>query len=265
MARPEKTTAVTEITERFQSAEAALLTEYRGLRVADMAELRGALREAGADYKVLKNTLARIAVKEVGLEDLVEMLVGPTAIVFVNGDLVEAAKALDNATKKFPVLIVKGGALKGGKLITADEAKALAKLESRDVLLTKVAMMMNQPAQMAVNVFSALLRDLGSMLGQVVAQKEAEAPTAPEPEAAADGESGGRVDAEAGASDPESGGRVDAEAGASDPESGGPVDAKGEGSEPNAPEATAETTPETEQEPEAAVEETKSEETSEEE
>lgn len=172
MARPDKVSAVQAITEKFQEADATLLTEYRGLRVSEMAELRTALRAANAEYKVLKNTLARIAVKELGQEDLVEMLTGPTAVVFVNGDVVEAAKALDDAVKKFPVLVVKGGSLKGGKLIDADQAKALAKLESREVLLTKIAMMLNQPAQQTVNVLSALLRDLGSMLAQVVTKKE---------------------------------------------------------------------------------------------
>lgn len=171
-ARPDKVAAVQEIAEKFSQAEAALLTEYRGLRVADLKEVRTALREANAEYKVMKNTLARIAVKEVGYEDLAENLTGPTAIIFVNGDVVEAAKALDEAVKKFPVLVVKGGALKGGKVISADDAKALAKLESREVLLTKIAMMMNQPAQLTVNVFAALLRDLGSMLAQVVTKKE---------------------------------------------------------------------------------------------
>ncbi|HEX2240776.1 MAG TPA: 50S ribosomal protein L10, partial [Actinomycetota bacterium] len=132
--RPEKAEAVKEIAGQFSDSEAAILTEYRGLRVADIADVRGALRQAGAEYKVLKNTLARIAVREVGLEDLVEQLEGPTAVVFVRGDLVEAAKALDEAAKKYPVLVVKGGALKG-KLLSVEDAKALARLESREVLL----------------------------------------------------------------------------------------------------------------------------------
>src|SRR5688500_12747872 len=171
MARPEKSQAVAEITERFQEASAALLTEYRGLHVGEIAEVRGALREADTDYKVLKNTLARIAVREVGLEELVGMLEGPTAIAFVKGDAVAAAKALDEATKKFPVLVIKGGVM-GGKIIDADQTKALAGLEPREVQLAKIAMMMNTPLQQTVNVFAAALRDLGSMLAQVVAKKE---------------------------------------------------------------------------------------------
>jgi large subunit ribosomal protein L10 len=171
MARPEKTQAVEEITTRFQESTAALLTEYRGLSVTEIAELRGALREADADYKVLKNTLARIAAREVGMEDLVGMLEGPTAIAFCKGDAVTAAKALDDAAKKFPVLVIKGGVLRG-KMIDAAQTKALASLEPREVQLAKIAMMMNQPLQLTVNVFAAALRDLGSMLAQVVAKKE---------------------------------------------------------------------------------------------
>ena len=171
MARPEKAQAVAEITERFQEASAALLTEYRGLQVGEIAEVRGALRDANTEYKVLKNTLARIAVREVGLEELVEMLEGPTAIAFVKGDAVEAAKALDDAAKKFPVLVIKGGVI-SGKVIDADQARQLAKLESREVQLAKIVMMVNQPLQQTANVLSALLRDLGSMLAQVISKKE---------------------------------------------------------------------------------------------
>ena len=185
MARPEKVTAVEEISARFKEAEAALLTEYRGLSVTEMAELRNSLREAGADYKVLKNTLARLAVKEVGLEDLVEMLTGPTAIAFVHEDAVEAAKALDTAAGKYPVIVIKGAVL-DGKILSAEQTKQLAKLEPREVQLAKIAMLVNQPAQSLVNVFAALLRDLGSMLAQVQAQKESEAPAEEAPAAVAE-------------------------------------------------------------------------------
>lgn len=171
MARPDKTQAVEEITGRFQESNAALLTEYRGLSVSDIAELRRALREADAEYKVLKNTLTRIAVRDVGLEDLVGLLEGPTAIAFCKGDAVAAAKALDEAAKKFPVLVIKGGVLRG-KVIDAAQAKELASLEPREVQLAKIVLMLNAPIQQTVNVFAAPLRDLGSMLGQVLAKKE---------------------------------------------------------------------------------------------
>lgn len=231
MGKPEKVAQLQDITGRFEDADATLLTEYRGLKVSEIAEVRGALRDAGADYKVLKNTLARIAVREVGLEELVGMLEGPTAIVFVKGDVVEAAKALDDAAKKYPVLIVKGGAM-AGKVIDAERAKALAKLESRETLLTKIAMLMNQPAQQTVNVFSALLRDLGSMLAQVVTKKESgELPGGPGAEAQTTGtDETDQAPAE--------------EVGVPSPE-GDTSDEKAESSEDTAPPAaTAEETPE---------------------
>jgi large subunit ribosomal protein L10 len=170
MARPEKVAAVKGIGERFANAEGALLTEYRGLSVGDMANLRKALRDAGAEYKVFKNTLTRIAVKEKGLEELVDLLEGPVAIAFCHGDAAAAAKALDDAAKQFPSLTIKGGVL-SGKVIDAQQATTLARLEPREVQLTKIATMMNSPAQQLANVIGALLRDLGSMLGQVVEQK----------------------------------------------------------------------------------------------
>lgn len=190
MPADKKVQAVKEIADRFKGVDAALLTEYRGLHVGEIAEVRAALRDADADYKVLKNTLARIAVREVGLEDLVGMLEGPTAIAFIRGDAAAAAKALDEAARKFPVLSIKGGVL-DGKVIDADQARQLARLEPREVLLATIAMLANSPVQQTVNVFAALLRDLGSMLAQVLAEKEETAPAAevpggePEPEAPA--------------------------------------------------------------------------------
>jgi large subunit ribosomal protein L10 len=171
MARPEKIEAVTEITGRFKDSEAALLTEYRGLKVGEIAEVRAALRDADAELKVLKNTLTRLAVREVGLDELTDMLEGPVAIAFIRGDAAAAAKALDEAAKKYPVLTVKGGVL-SGRIINAAQAAELARLEPREVQLSKIAMLVNSPAQQTANVLSALLRDLGSMLSQVVAQKE---------------------------------------------------------------------------------------------
>ena len=170
MARPEKVEAVREIGARFDDAEGALLTEYRGLSVGDMADLRKALRDADAEYRVLKNTLTRIAVKEKGLDELADLLEGPTAIAFCHGDAAAAAKALDDASKQFPSLAIKGGVL-SGKIIDAEQARRLARLEPREVQLTKIATMMSSPAQQLANAIGALLRDFGSMLGQVVEQK----------------------------------------------------------------------------------------------
>jgi large subunit ribosomal protein L10 len=174
MARPEKAHAVEDIAGRLSEAQAALLTEYRGLSVGDMAEVRGALRAADADYKVLKNTLTRIAARSAGLDELVGLLEGPTAIAFCRGDAVQAARALDESARRFPVLRIKGGVLRG-RVIDGDQAQALARVEPREVQLAKVATLMSSPAQNAVNALSAVLRNLGSMLAQVVAHKEGEA------------------------------------------------------------------------------------------
>ncbi len=184
MARPEKVQEVQEIAGRFNASQSALLTEYRGLTVTEIAEVRNSLREADAEYKVLKNTLARLAVREVGLEELVGLLEGPTAVAFIRGDAVDAAKVLDDAAKRFPVLVVKGGVL-DGRIIDAEQARGLARLEPREVQLAKIVMMVNTPLQQTANVLSALLRDFGSMLGQVLQQKESETP----PEQAAPEES----------------------------------------------------------------------------
>lgn len=180
MAKPEKAEAVAEITRRFEEADAALLTQYRGLTVGDMAEVRRTLRDADADYKVLKNTLTRIAVRDVGLDELVGMLEGPTAIAFCRGDAAVAAKALDESARRFPVLEVKGGVLLG-RVISAEQAKALATLEPRETQLGKIVMMLNAPVQQTVNVFAGLLRDLGSMLAQVVSKKESGEQADPSP------------------------------------------------------------------------------------
>jgi large subunit ribosomal protein L10 len=171
VARPEKEAAVQELTRRLEDSVAALLTEYRGLTVSQMAEVRSALREADADLKVYKNTLARIAVREAGFDALVAELQGPTAIAFCRGDASAAAKALDDAIKKFPVMVIKGGIL-AGKVVRADQAQELGRLEPREVQLAKIVLMVNSPLQQTANVLSALLRDLGSMLAQVISQKE---------------------------------------------------------------------------------------------
>jgi large subunit ribosomal protein L10 len=169
MARPDKEAVVSEIAAKLSASEAALLTEYRGLTVGQMAEVRNALRDVEADLKVYKNTLTRLAVREVGLEELVDRLEGPTAIAFCRGDAVAAAKAIDDAVRKFPVMSVKGGVL-SGRVMGADQARDLARIEPREVQLAKIAMMANSPVQQTANVLSGLLRDLGSMLVQVMSK-----------------------------------------------------------------------------------------------
>ena len=138
MARPEKVAVVEEIRTKLADADAALLTEYRGLTVPELAALRASLRGSGTEYKVFKNTLVRRAVADAGLDDVASMFEGPVAIVFVRGDAASAAKALREFGRTNPSLVVKGGLL-GERLLGPVEIDALADLPSRDVLLATVA------------------------------------------------------------------------------------------------------------------------------
>ena len=137
MARPDKAAAVAEITEQFRESSAVVLTEYRGLSVAQLKQLRRSLAGT-ASYAVVKNTLTAIAAKEAGLDNLEDELSGPTAIAFVTGEPVDAAKALRDFAKANPHLVIKAGVLEGNKL-SAEDVTKLAELESRDVLLGKAA------------------------------------------------------------------------------------------------------------------------------
>ncbi|HCX85145.1 MAG TPA: 50S ribosomal protein L10 [Micrococcales bacterium] len=153
MARPDKAAAVAELTELFRGSSAAVLTEYRGLTVAQLKALRTALG-ADAHYAVAKNTLTAIAAREAGLEGFAEKLAGPSAIAFVTGDPVNAAKGLRDFAKANPALVVKAGVL-DGKEITPAEITALADLESREVLLAKAVGAMKAKLYQAAYLFTA--------------------------------------------------------------------------------------------------------------
>lgn len=155
MARPDKSTAVAELTESFRTAAAAVLTEYRGLTVAELKQLRRDLA-ANASYIVSKNTLTKRAAKDAGIEGLDELLVGPSAIAFVKGDAVETAKGIRDFAKTNPLLVIKGGVFEG-KVISADDVKKLANLESREVLLSKMAGAMLASLTKAAYLFNAPL------------------------------------------------------------------------------------------------------------
>jgi large subunit ribosomal protein L10 len=162
MARADKVTAVTELTERFQSSNGAMLTEYRGLTVAQLAELRRSLA-ANATFTVVKNTLTKIAAKDAGLEEHISgMLSGPSAIAFVEGDVVEAAKGLRDFSRAHPLLVIKGGVLDGAALTPA-EITRLADLEPRDVLLAKLAGAMKASMAHAAATFNALPTQLAQL------------------------------------------------------------------------------------------------------
>jgi large subunit ribosomal protein L10 len=170
--RPEKVAVVDEVRERLSQAEAALLTEYRGLNVGSMAQLRRALRAAGGDYKIYKNTLVRFAARDLGLE-IDDLLVGPTAIAFVDGDPVGVAKALRDFARTNPALVVKGGLLTG-KLLDADQTRALADVPPREELLARFAGGLAAPLQQFAGLLQALPRNLAYGLKALIDQNEKE-------------------------------------------------------------------------------------------
>ena len=163
MARAEKEAAVAEITERFQGSSGAVLTEYRGLTVAQIGELRRSLGE-NATFAVVKNTLTKIAATEAGVAaELNNLLTGPSAIAFVSGDVVEAAKGLRDFSRANPFLVIKGGVL-DGKALTPDEIVRLADLEPREVLLAKLAGAMKASMAGAAATFAALPTQMARLL-----------------------------------------------------------------------------------------------------
>jgi large subunit ribosomal protein L10 len=157
MARSDKVTAVAELASRFSSSAGVVLTEYRGLSVKALRELRRSLGE-DASYSVSKNTLTTIAAREAGVDGIEEHLVGPTAIAFIDGDPVVVAKGLRDFARTNPQLVIKGGVL-DGKFMTPDEVRRLADLESRDVLLAKVAGALQGVLQQAISLVSAPLSE----------------------------------------------------------------------------------------------------------
>jgi len=173
--RSEKVAVVAEVRERFDGTSAAILAEYRGLSVGQLADLRSRLRAAGGEFKVYKNTLVRFAARDLGLE-IEDLLTGPTAIAFVTetpegdaGDAVDVAKVLKDFGKEFPALVVKGGVL-GDKLLTADDTTALADVEPREVLLAKLAGAMAAPMQQMAGLLQALPRNMAYGLKALIDQ-----------------------------------------------------------------------------------------------
>jgi len=180
--RAEKVAVVDEVRERLASASAAIVTEYRGLTVAELADLRRNLALAGCDYKVYKNTLVRLAISGSDHQALEDLLTGPTAIAFVSGDVSAVAKALREFSRNAPSLVVKGGLLDGGALSAAQLA-ALADLPSRQVLLSRLAGSMAAPLTQMAGLLEALPRNLAYGLAALLAQRggadlEAEGPAA---------------------------------------------------------------------------------------
>ena len=163
MARPDKAAAVEELKEAFTSSNAAVLTEYRGITVKGLQDLRRALGE-DASYAVAKNTLTLIAAREAGLEGLEDKLTGPTAIAFIRGDVATVAKGLRDFAKDNPLLVIKAGVM-DGRVLDAEEVKKLADLESREVLLAKLAGAMQANLSKAVYLIAAPLNQAARALG----------------------------------------------------------------------------------------------------
>jgi len=224
MPKPEKVERVAELKARIEGSDALLLTEYRGLTVSEITELRRSLAEGGASFAVVKNTLMRRAASAAGMSELEDLLSGPSAITFVDGDPIAAAKSVVKATKQFPTLVLKG-AYMDGKLLSADDAKALADLESREVMLSKIAGMLKSEMSRAAAMFQAGQSKFLSLLeaykekvpgdapvAEVEEVEEPPAGAAPAPEGAAEPED----EAPDVAAEPE----AEAPEGASEPEAG---------------------------------------------
>jgi large subunit ribosomal protein L10 len=173
MARADKAAAVAEITEEFRASNATVLTEYRGLTVGQLKQLRRSLGE-DTTYAVVKNTLTKIAAKDAGVVGFDDLLVGPTAIAFIKGDAVAAAKGIDTFAKENPMLVIKGGMM-DGKILTADDIKKLAKLESREVLLSKIAGAANATLAKAAALFQAPLSQAARTIAALEAKVAAAA------------------------------------------------------------------------------------------
>ena len=170
--RADKVAVVEQIIAKLSEAQAVFVTEYRGLSVAQLAGIRTALRSSDAEHVVYKNTLAKLAINRVGRENLDEFLVGPTALTFVKGDVAGAAKALRDAAKTLPALVIKGGVL-GDVSLSADDVKALADLPSRDELLAQFAGALQAPLVKTAGLLQALPRNFAYGLSALIEKQAA--------------------------------------------------------------------------------------------
>ncbi|MEN3271268.1 MAG: large subunit ribosomal protein, partial [Actinomycetota bacterium] len=178
--RPDKVAVVDEVKGKLSSSSAALLTEYRGMKVGELAELRRNLRKSGGEFKIYKNTLVRFAVRDLGIDIDEATLTGPTAIAFVEGDAAGVAKALRDYSRTNANLVLKGGVL-GTKALSADETRALADLPSREVLLAQLAGALQAPLVKMAGLLQALPRNMAYGLKALIDQKVAGGEAAPAP------------------------------------------------------------------------------------
>ncbi|GGC76802.1 50S ribosomal protein L10 [Hoyosella rhizosphaerae] len=172
MAKAEKVTAVSEIAEQFRNSTAAVVTEYRGLTVANLTALRRSLG-AGTSYSVAKNTLVKIAARDAGVEGLDDLFAGPTAVAFISGEPVDAAKALKQFAKDNKSLVIKGGYM-DGRSLSVEEVDKIADLESREVLLAKLAGAMKGNTAKAAGLFNAPASQVARLVAALQEKKGAE-------------------------------------------------------------------------------------------
>jgi large subunit ribosomal protein L10 len=177
MAQADKATAVADIAEHFKASTATVITEYRGLSVANLAELRRSLA-GSATYSVAKNTLIKRAASEAGIEGLDQLFVGPTAIAFVSGEAVDVAKALKTFAKEHKALVIKGGYM-DGRALTVAEVERIADLESREVLLAKLAGAMKANLSKAAALFNAPASQVARLAAALQEKRASEEPAAP--------------------------------------------------------------------------------------
>jgi len=172
--RTEKEAVVREIKAKLSAAEAVIVTEYRGITVAGLANLRRGLREGGSEYRVYKNTLARFAARDAGMAGLEDLLVGPTALTFVSGDVAASAKTLKEFSKTNPLLVLRGGVV-AGKVVSAKDIEALADLPPREVMLAQMAGMLQAPLVKTAGLLQALPRNAAYGLAALIEKREKEA------------------------------------------------------------------------------------------
>jgi large subunit ribosomal protein L10 len=170
--RPEKVAVVDEVTAKLHAADAVFVAEYRGMKVGQLATLRKALRPVGGEFKVYKNTLAGFGARKAGLDGLADLLVGPAGLAFATGDIAAVAKALRDAAKTNPLLIIKGGTM-GSTTLSAADVEALADLPSRDTLLAMFAGALQAPLVKTAGLLQALPRNMAYGLKALIDQKEA--------------------------------------------------------------------------------------------
>jgi large subunit ribosomal protein L10 len=172
MPKAEKVEKVRELADRFRASEGALFSDFRGLSVKDITDLRRALREEGAAFVVAKNTLTRLAAKEAGLDGVEDLLVGPTGIVFAQADPIAAARALAEAGRRHPSLQVKGAYVEG-QVLREDDARALATIEAKEVSVAKIAGLLQSPVSRVAYLLQAPLQRIAYALAERGRQEEA--------------------------------------------------------------------------------------------